>query len=134
MNHRMRLGPIAVFLCVTVMIMTTIAVLNISTSGADLVMAEKYAAVTKIRYRLDADGEKFLSDVSDAASSGGGISEIPGVSAVSDGYVFEKSRNGYKLEIEISDPGETGSFDVRTYRISRMWESDDPAGDIWKGN
>lgn len=134
MNHRIRLGPIAIFLCVMVMIITVTALLTISTSGADLVMAERFASVTQTRYALEAEGEQFLSDAEEAVRSGADISAISGVSALSDGYLFEKSENGYKLEVEISSPDDDGAFEVRTYRVSRIWESDDPAADIWKGN
>ena len=134
MNHRIRLGPLALFLCIMVMIITTIAVLTISTSEADMVMAERFASVTSARYGLEADGERFLSDAEKAAASGSDISAFSGVSSISGGYLFEKSENGYKLEIEISSPDETGSFEVTSYRISRIWRSEDPAAGIWKGN
>ena len=131
MNHRIRLGPMAIFLCVMTMIIATIAVLTISTSGADLVMARRFASVTQTRYALEADGEEFLA----AAEAGADLSSMPGVSARKDGFVFEKKENGYKLEVEISRPGDgTDSFEVREFRVSRIWEADDPADDIWKGN
>ena len=134
MDHRIRLGPLAVFLCVMVMIVTITALLTMSTSGADLVTAERFASVTQTRYGLEADGERFLSDAQKAAAAGADIAALSGVSALEDGYLFEKSENGYKLEVEISSPDDSGSFEVSMFRLSRIWESEDPAADIWKGN
>ena len=71
MTHKTRLGPIAVFLTIVTMVVTTLALLTIATSNADRVMAGRFANITQTRYELEADGEKFLA----AAASGniGGI-------------------------------------------------------------
>ena len=55
MNHRTRLGPLAIFLAVVVMVITTMAVLTIATSNADRTMAKRFASVTQTRYQLEAD-------------------------------------------------------------------------------
>ena len=39
MNHKMRLGPIAIFLVVVAIILTTLATLTLATTNADKVMA-----------------------------------------------------------------------------------------------
>ena len=62
MNHRTRLGPLAIFLAVVVMVITTMAVLTIATSNADRTMAKRFASVTQTRYQLEADGERFISE------------------------------------------------------------------------
>ena len=134
MSHRTRLGPAAIFLTIISMIIVTLTLLTVSTTNADLVMADKYAEVTKTRYALRADGETFLCEASEAALTGQSLTEIAGVKAADDGYVYAKETNGYKLEVEISRPDGNGCFDVRDFRISKIWNSQDPAADIWKGS
>ena len=133
MNHRIRLGPFAIFLTVMVMVMTMLALLTISTSNADLVMAGRFASITQTRYALETDAERFLSEASDPAAAGR-LAEKPEVNATAGGYRFEKESNGYKLVIEISIPDSSGSYELRSRSISRIWRSDDPTEDIWKGN
>ena len=60
--HKIRLGPIAIFLVVVAIILTTLATLTLATTNADKVMAERFASVTAVRYELEAQGQQFLKD------------------------------------------------------------------------
>ena len=62
MSHKIRLGPIAVFLAVITAVLATLAILTVSTARADAVLAERFAQVTKLRYELEAEGSRFLAE------------------------------------------------------------------------
>ena len=49
MQHKIRLGPIAVFLAVVTVVLTTLAILTTATTNADKVLAERFAEVTQTR-------------------------------------------------------------------------------------
>ena len=118
MNHRTRLGPLAIFLAVVVMVITTMAVLTIATSNADRTMAKRFASVTQTRYQLEADGEKFISEA---------------VTGQAGSYEFYEELNGYSITVEISEPDAAGNYELLTWKISKLWNADDPVKDIWNG-
>ena len=76
MVHKTRLGPIAVFLTIVAMVITTLALLTVATSNADRVMAGRFANITQTRYELEADGERFI-----AAVAAGNAESMEGVTA-----------------------------------------------------
>lgn len=124
MNHKMRLGPIAIFLVVVAIILTTLATLTLATTNADKVMAERFAAVTSARYELEAEGQQFLRDFDELASTG----------AVTDAdrqATIEK--NGYTLQIRVSQPDGNGNFEIEQWDLKKNWNADDPFTHIWKG-
>lgn len=124
MNHKMRLGPIAIFLVVVAIILTTLATLTLATTNADKVMAERFAAVTSARYELEAEGQQFLRDFDELASVG----------AVTDAdrqATIEK--NGYTLQIRVSQPDGNGNFEIEQWDLKKNWNADDPFTHIWKG-
>ena len=123
MSHRIRLGPIAIFLMVVAIILTTLAILTISTSGADRVMAERFAAVTSVRYELEAEGQQFMKEYDEQLQAGAAAPERTAT--------FENS--GYRLEIELSAPGPDGTFDIVKWQLIKDWNADDPYTHIWKG-
>lgn len=124
MNHHMRLGPIAIFLVVVAIILTTLATLTLATTNADKVMAERFAAVTSARYELEAEGQQFLRDFDEQAAAGT-------VSDADRHTVLEKS--GYTLEIQISAPDASGNYEIETWDLKKNWKADDPFQHIWKG-
>ena len=69
MKHRIRLGPIAIFLAVIAAVVATLAMLTFATSRADMALAERFAAVTAIRYELDEEGNRFLQAVEEETRS-----------------------------------------------------------------
>ena len=124
MNHKMRLGPIAIFLVVVAIILTTLATLTLATTTADKVMAERFAAVTSARYELEAEGQQFIRDYDELAAAG----------AVTDAdrqATIEK--NGYTLQIRVSQPDGNGNFEIEQWDLKKNWNADDPFTHIWKG-
>ena len=128
MTHKTRLGPIAVFLTIVTMVVTTLALLTIATSNADRVMAGRFANITQTRYELEADGEKFL-----AAAAAGNIGGIEGAAPAEGGFTYEQEKDGYLLEIEVTAPDADGNVDITKWKLSRIWQSDDPIENIWQG-
>ena len=124
MNHHMRLGPIAIFLVVVAIILTTLATLTLATTNADKVMAERFAAVTSARYELEAEGQQFLRDFDEQAASGTVTSEDRHAT-------LEKS--GYTLEIQLSAPDANGNYEIEKWDLKKNWKADDPFQHIWKG-
>ena len=118
MNHRTRLGPLAIFLAVVVMVITTMAVLTIATSNADRTMAKRFASVTQTRYQLEADGERFISEA---------------VNGQAGSLEFYEELNGYSITVEITEPDAEGNYEVLKWKVSKLWNADDPVQDIWNG-
>ena len=125
MTHKTRLGPVAVFLTIVTMVVTTLALLTIATSNADRVMAGRFANITQIRYELEADGERFLAD----ASAG----DLSSAKASDGGYLFTEEKDGYRLEVRITEPDGSGGFDITRWKVNRIWQSADPINNIWQG-
>ena len=124
MNHKMRLGPIAIFLVVVAIILTTLATLTLATTNADKVMAERFAAVTSARYDLEAEGQQFLRDFDELAAAGA-VTESDRQTVI--------ERSGYTLEIQLSLPDANGNYEIETWNLKKDWTADDPFKHIWKG-
>lgn len=124
MNHKMRLGPIAIFLVVVAIILTTLATLTLATTNADKVMAERFAAVTSARYELEAEGQQFLRDFDELAAAGA-VTESDRQTVI--------ERSGYTLEIQLSLPDANGNYEIETWDLKKDWTADDPFKHIWKG-
>ena len=133
MNHRTRMGPIAIFLAVVVTVITTMAILTLATSNADRTMAKRYAAVTQTRYQLEADGERFISEAVSARASGNEYTAADGSSKTDRGYEYYKELDGYSITVVITEPDEEGSYELLEWKVSKLWNSDDPVRDIWQG-
>jgi len=133
MKHKLRLGPIAIFLVVVAIILTTLSILTLATTNADNVMAERFAAVTAVRYDLEADGQQFLRDYDAQVQAGKVKAGAINAKATKDGYATEIQKNGYILQIEVSAPDENGKYEILTWELKKDWNADDPYQDIWKG-
>ena len=125
MNLKVRLGPIAIFLVVVAVILTTLSLLTFATTSADRVMAERFAAVTKIRYELEAEGQKFLKEYDEKVAGGTAAAADRSAS-------FEK--DGYTLEVEVSAPDNNGEVQVTRWDLRKDWKAEDPFQNLWKGN
>jgi len=123
MNHKIRLGPIAVFLVVVAVVLAMLATLTLSTARADKVMAERFAAVTAVRYDLEAQGQQFLRDYASRIAAGDADADRQ--------EVFEGK--GYTLEVEVSEPDGNGNFEIVKWDLQKSWTADDPFKHIWKG-
>lgn len=124
MNHKIRLGPIAIFLVVVAIILTTLAILTLSTTNADNVMAQRFAAVTSVRYELEAQGQQFLKEYADKTADG---------TATDSDRKKTLQQDGYTLQIEVSQPDANGNYDIVKWDLSKDWNVDDPFQHIWKG-
>ena len=134
MNHRIRLGPIAIFLAVVAIVLTTLAILTIATSHADKVMAERFAFVTSVRYELEKDGNQFLLNARDAVKAGTDPGTLENVSAGEDGtYLYGKEKDGYRLEITFTVDQNKDTCQVVTKEIKKIWNEEDPLDQIWQG-
>ena len=162
MNHKIRLGPIAVFLAVIAAVVATLAILTFATSRADAALAERFAAVTAIRYELDEEGNRFLQAADElavkTAEEQGGEQMLPAgekltgeVSSLDGGgWKYYTEKDGYALTVEVvpaaaEDPasvdageeaderGESGKWRIRKWKINKLWEGDDPFEDLWLG-
>ncbi|MBR2672213.1 MAG: hypothetical protein IKE27_08430 [Oscillospiraceae bacterium] len=132
MSHKIRLGPVALFLTVIAIVLTTLAVLTLASSNADVVMAERFAGVTKVRYDLESEGYRFVQRADEALKSGGSVASVPGVrSDGSGGYEYALEQDGYRLDIVVKPSGD--SVEIVKWKITKVWVEDDPYKDIWAG-
>ena len=133
MSHKIRLGPIAVFLTVIAVVLSTLAMLTAATSHADKVLAERFAYVTKIRYEIEAEGEQFVRDFDEASRAGAVDAALLGASETEEGYEKTIEKEGYSLTVEVSAPDAKGDFEITKWKLSKNWNADDPLDDLWKG-
>ena len=125
MSHKIRLGPIAIFLTVIAAVLATLAILSVATSRADLLLAERFAKVTQIRYALEEEGSRVLMEI-----DGGGMPD--GASYTEDGAIlYASEREGYALTVEAA-PKE-GGYDLRVWKIEKIWETENTGLDLWPG-
>ena len=134
MNHRIRLGPMAVFLAIVSVVMATLAVLATSTSKADSVMAQRFANVTKERYQVAAEGEQLMAEFDAQAAAGKIDAKALGLTKDGDTYRTQIGDKGYALIIALSEPDANGKYTIKEWKITRQWEADDPKQDVWKGD
>ena len=133
--RKVRLGPIAIFLTVVAMVLSTMAVLTVSTSHADKALTQRFADVTKTRYALEAEGQRFLQQVDEQIAGQGEAvdAEKLGAERVDGGVEKELKKNGYTLRIRVSDPDKDGNFTVKQWKIVKDWKVEDPYSNVWQG-
>ena len=134
MNHKTRLGPFAIFLVVVTMVITTLAVLTVAASNADVTMAKRFADITQIRYGLEAQGEEFLSYAMEQEGGRSLADGMNGVTRTGSGYEYTAEKGGYKLEVAVTGPDNTGGYEVTKWKLTKIWQGDDPMKSIWPGN
>ena len=133
MGNKLRLGPVAVFLTVVAVILTTLATLTIATSRADVVLAERFAEMTQIRYSLEAQGNEFLSSLAEELEAGASLSSISELNRKADGiFEYKAERDGYELLIRLTESDED-LYDIREWKITKVWEEEDLNQGIWAG-
>ena len=130
MTHKTRLGPIAIFLVIVTMVITTLAVLTVATSNADVIMAKRFADITQIRYGLEAQGEEFLS----YAGSADPADHMSGVTETGNGYEFTAEDGGYRLEVAVTRQDGSERYEVTKWKLTKIWNASDPMNSIWPGN
>ena len=133
MAHKLRLGPIAVFLIVVAIILTTLATLTIATSRADAVLAERFATMTAIRYSLEKEGNEFLYEVTQKLENGTSLNSISDLNRTDDGmYEYKAEKDGYELKIRLAPEG-SDSFSIEEWKITKIWNEEELSQDIWLG-
>jgi beta-lactam-binding protein with PASTA domain len=126
MSRKIRLGPIAVFLAVVAVVLSTLAVLTVATTNADKVLADRFAGATQTRYALEAEGERFLQQYDEKVAGGSAVSAAD--------RTKEIEKDGYTLKITVTEPDASGSWDVIEWKVIKDWNADDPYQNIWQGN
>lgn len=133
MDNKLRLGPVAVFLTIVAVILTTLATLTIATSRADVVLAERFAEMTQIRYSLEAQGSEFLSSLAEELEAGASLSSISELNRKADGiFEYKAERDGYELVIRLTESYED-LYNIREWKITKVWEEEDLNQGIWAG-
>lgn len=131
MSHKMRLGPIAIFFTIVAAVLATLAILTVSTSRADVVLAERFAQTTSIRYALEADGNRFLAALEDAPEE---AASLEGVTVLENGnYQYTAQRDAYHLTIEVTSAPDGGSYEVVSWKMGKDWDEGDAMGELWGG-
>ena len=118
-----RLGPLALLLTVISICLTTLAVLTVTTAGADRRLAEKYAETVRERYELEAEGQRELGELLEGRSML--LQEPDGT------YRMELTKNGATLTAVLRENG--NGYDILSWRHERKWEEDLTIGDLWEG-
>ena len=134
MTHKTRLGPVAIFLVIVVMVITTLAVLTVATSNADVAMAKRYADITRIKYGLEAQGEEFLSYAEMAGRNSDPADYMDGVTATDNGYEYTAENGGYRLDVAVTRPDASGQVRITKWKLTKIWNADDPINSLWPGN
>lgn len=120
-----KLGPAALLLTVIAICMVVMAILALSTAGADQTMAGMFADSTQTRYELEAEGQSFLKEADDLLADGGKLTDLPDTSAVEDGVkgsvekVFAKG--DYHLTVCL-EPAGTRDYRVSAWSLDKKWE------------
>lgn len=120
-----RLGPVALVLTVMAVCLTVMAILTVSTAGADKTLATMFADSTQIRYSLEAGGQEFLRDADVALAEGGKLTDLPdteGYAGGPDGSVERVLRlEGYHLTIRLVPAGDR-DYRVAAWSLEKDWE------------
>ena len=122
MSHRIRLGPIAVFLTVIAIVLVTLATLTVASARADDQLSDRFARVTALRYELTAEGERFLAQADEGTLPAGASETADGT------WTYEQEKDGYRLTVEVAP--ETG--EVLEFKVTKIWTEEDPFDDLWQ--
>lgn len=128
-----KLGPLALLLAVISICMTTLGILTFTTSRADYVMAEKYAATVQCRYELEYQGQAFLEVVGEALAEGRELAGLPDTETDELGVTWRTiTQDGTKLVIGVEPDGD-GGYRVVNWRLIKEWDEDESMGTLWDG-
>ena len=131
MSHKMRLGPIAIFFTIVAAVLATLAILTISTSRADVALAQRFAQTTAVRYALEADGNRFLAVLEE---SPGDVASMDGVEVLENGnYQYTTGKDDYHLTVEVSQDTTQGTYEIVSWKMNKDWDERDAMGELWGG-
>ena len=132
-NPPIRLGPLALLLAVISICLTILAILTFTTARADRSLAEKYADTVAARYRLEAEGQRFLQEL-DRALKEGDAGFLASLEREEDGVLSKKlSLNDTDLDIALRLTG-SEDYEIVRWRITKEWTEDLSIGNLWPGN
>ena len=128
-----KLGPLALLLAVISICMTTLGILTFTTSRADYVMAQKYAATVQCRYELEYQGQAFLQTVGDALEEGRTLAGLPDTETDDSGVTWKTiALEGNRLVIGLVPDAAEGYRGVN-WRVTKEWNEDESMGSLWDG-
>ena len=130
-NAPIRLGPLALLMTVISICLTILSILTLTTAGADLRLAEKYADASEIRFELEEQGQELLAEVDGVLAKGGNAGDVSGVKEENGTYTAELDKDGYILNISFTEDNNT--YDLTGWKITREWNEDNNIN-IWDGN
>ena len=130
-NAPIRLGPLALLMTVISICLTILSILTLTTAGADMRLAEKYADSVSVKYELEAEGQTFLKDVDEAIDSGKDPAALKGVKVKGDTYTKEIKKDGYTLTVSFTS--RDGSCEVTDWKLTKEWEENTDIN-VWSGN
>jgi len=120
-----KLGPAAVLLTVIAICMTVLAILALSTAGADRTMATMFADSTQIRYSLETEGQSFLQEADEFLAAGGKLTDLPDTTKAENGPKgsVEKilTKGDYHLTIHL-EPAGARDYQVTEWALDKNWE------------
>jgi len=119
-----RLGPFALLLTVISVCMAVLAVLSMSTAGADMRLSERYADMVAVRYELECEGQRYLAAVRSDPSEISGEPDESGVYY----RIFENGQSRLTVGLR---PGEGGA-EVVCWKHERSWDEDTQMH-LWQG-
>ena len=132
MNSKpVRLGPLALLMTVISICLTILYILTLTTAGADLRLAEKYADSASVKYELEAEGQTFLKDADNAISEGRDPAALKGVKSRGGTYTKEIKKDGYILTVSFTSSG--GSYEVTGWKLTKEWDENTDIN-VWSGN
>ena len=130
-NAPIRLGPLALLMTVISICLTILSILTLTTAGADLRLAEKYADASEIRFELEEQGQELLAEVDGVLANGGNAASVSGVKEENGTYTAELDKDGYILNISFTEDNNT--YNLTGWKITREWNEDNNIN-IWDGN
>ena len=117
-----KLGPLAVLLAVISICMTTLGILAFTTARADFSLAEEYADTVRIRYELEAEGQRFLQTAAQSLQEGMDLTMLENTETDEEG---EFGLRGGVME-------ESGTLRIVNWRLQKEWELDEDMN-LWSG-
>lgn len=121
-----RLGPLALLLCVIGICLTILAVLSFTAARADLRLAQKYAETVQARYALEQQGQEYV-----CALNGG---RVPAPEEDEDGLIrLDLEHKGFLLHLVLLPDGENG-FTPVSWRQEKTWQAEETIENLWDGS
>ena len=126
-----KLGPLAVLFAVISICMTTLGILAFTTARADFSLAEEYADTVRIRYELEAEGQRFLQTAAQSLQEGKNLEMLENTETDEEGIVWRTFEKGeFGLRVGVAE--ESGTLRIVNWRLQKEWEPDEDMN-LWSG-